>query len=94
MRRNCCACFRTSLGVGDVWLFPHSLHIATSLAASRQMMSVVEKQNAKRDRVWPRNYSCWVRAPGRFEFRARRNGHTTQRRISHENDGEALARGI
>lgn len=62
-RQNRNACFRTSLGVGDLRLFPDSLHIATSLVASRQMMSVVEMQNAKRDRVWPRNHSCWIRAP-------------------------------
>jgi len=62
-RRNRNECFRTLLRVRDVRLFPHSLHTATSLAASGQMMSGVEKRNAKRDRMWPRTYSCWIRAP-------------------------------
>lgn len=82
MRRRHDACFRISLGVGDLRLFPDSLHIATSLVASRQMMSVVEKQNAKRDRVWPRNYGCWIRAPERFALRgARQRSHDTKENL-------------
>jgi len=62
VRRNCGACFNTSPGMEkERQSHPRPL-IAASLAASR-WMSAMEKQNATRDRLWPRNYSCWIRAP-------------------------------
>ena len=92
MVRNCGACFITSPGMGKGRQSHPRPYIAASLAASR-LMSAMEKQNATRDRMWPPNYGCWIRAPERL-VPARHNGHTIQRRISHENDGEALGRAI
>lgn len=91
-RQNRDACFGTSLGVGEGRQSHPRLYIAASLAASR-LMSAMEKRNATRDRVWPLNYGCWIRAPERL-VPTRHNVHTIQRRISHENDGEALGRTI
>lgn len=62
MRRNCGACFNTSPGMGKGRQSHPRPLIAASLAASR-WMSAMEKQNATRDQLWPRNYSCWIRAP-------------------------------
>jgi hypothetical protein len=67
VRRNCCACFKTSPGMGKARQSHLRPLIAASLAASRRM-SAMEKQNATRDRVWPRNYSCWIRAPEPVEL--------------------------
>jgi hypothetical protein len=52
-----------SLGMGEVQVSHPRRLIAASLADWRRVMSAIEKQNAKRDRVWPRNYSCWSRLP-------------------------------
>ena len=52
-----------SLGMGEVRVSHPRRLIAASLADWRRAMSAIEKQNANRDRVWPRNYRCWIRAP-------------------------------
>jgi hypothetical protein len=48
--------------------FHSGRRIAAPLADWRRIMSAIEKQNAKRDRVWPRNYGCWIRAPESVEL--------------------------
>lgn len=57
-----------SLGMGGVRVSHPRRLIAASLADWRRVMSTIEKQNAKRDRVWPRNYRCWIRAPESVEL--------------------------
>jgi len=57
-----------SLGMGEVRVSHPRRLIAASLADWRRVISAIEKQNAKRDRVWPRNYSCWIRAPESVEL--------------------------
>lgn len=37
--------------------------IAASRSDCRRAMAAIKKDAAKRDRVWPRNYTCWIRAP-------------------------------
>lgn len=37
--------------------------IAESLAAFRRAISATEKAGFWRDRLWPRNYKCQIRAP-------------------------------
>jgi hypothetical protein len=71
------ACWSPSSGFGKGRLSSPKHLIAEFLGAFQRLMSAMENHNAGRDRVWPRNYGCWIRAPGRFELRARRNGHTT-----------------
>jgi hypothetical protein len=43
--------------------------IAESLAAFRRAMSAMEKAEFWRDRLWPRNYKCQIRAPDRVGSR-------------------------
>lgn len=61
--RNRAACRNTSLGMGKGRPSHPRRLIAESLAAFRRMVSALEEQSAGRDRVWPRNYGCWIRAP-------------------------------
>jgi hypothetical protein len=42
--------------------------IAESLAAFRRMMLAMEKAESWRDRLWPRNYKCQIRAPERVDL--------------------------
>jgi hypothetical protein len=46
----------------DQWANPHCL-LAMLLAHWRRVMRAIKEHNASRDQVWPRNYSCWIRAP-------------------------------
>ena len=71
-----------SLGMGEVRVSHPRRLIAASLADWRRVMSAMEKQNAKRDRVWPRYYSCWIRAPSRSS--EQRSKKDTKREFHHE----------
>ena len=44
------------------WSGPNRLLVA-SVANCRRAMAAINEHNLSRDRVWPRNYSCWIRAP-------------------------------
>jgi hypothetical protein len=61
--QNLAACFSPSPSFDEERLSNSERLIEGSLAALRRMMSAMEQQNADRERVWPRNYSCWTRAP-------------------------------
>ena len=61
------ACFSLSSTFVGGHLFSPMHLVAEYIAGFQRLMSAMEKHNAKRDRMWPRNYNFWIRAPERFE---------------------------
>jgi hypothetical protein len=61
------ACVSPSLSFDEERLSSSQGLIAGSLPVFRGMMSAINRQNADRDRVWPRNYRLRIRAPGSVE---------------------------
>lgn len=60
--------FSPSPAVGEGRLSLARRLIAESLATFRRAMSAMEKAECWRDRLWPRNYKCWIRAPERVDL--------------------------
>lgn len=55
---------------GDRCCNPYWL-LVTSLSDLQRFIATMKERDADRDRVWPRTYNCWIRAPERFESGAR-----------------------
>jgi hypothetical protein len=60
--------FNPSPAVGERRQSRPARLIAESLAAFRRAMSTTEKAERWRDRLWPRNYKCRIRAPERLDL--------------------------
>jgi hypothetical protein len=91
---KCRAYFSPSPALGVEPPPPPLRLIAASLADWRRVMSAIEKQNANRDRVWPRNYRCWIRAPEPADLLSSAVKRNTKREFHHEKHCEALGRTI
>jgi len=74
------------LEMGEVRVSHPRCLIDASLADWRRVMSAIEKQNANRDRVWPRNHSCWIRAPESVELLSSTIRRTRKGNFTMEND--------